>query len=427
MAPAEQAAGNGWKTADICARLLATKPHPTAQRRHELLPKAARQSPRRPKQPLRRAMPVGAGLQYLVLVCPGEPGSQRGVVASSTPAWWPHRCTGLAHCDRGLRDDTTNCCTTADLAACLQREVAARESRGGEGRIRVARFPARRSLQDFDSCRVADIIMNGDPDLLPRGRAGRGRRRSPRCRCRATRSRGRGPATRHAGSAGAAGPARRRLPGRRLLRQSPRRDHPRPADRRRRPHRPPRPRPHHRVPARRLASPDRMDEPVPGRLRAACHRGLTSPDPVTAPARGPGRQPRTLSRIPGQAAEQASGRKAAPGKSARSFIRQPEQQDRHQNFGGGLRLRGSTRFMGVQLGKVIWAGLLGCGCGCGCGRVADVHARLQQPEVRAPLTDRDDLPVHDDWGAHAPGQYSQLRVTARHVPAGAGAAGSARR
>ena len=29
------------------------------------------------------------------------------------------------------------------LVACLQREVAAREAHGGEGRIRVARFPAR--------------------------------------------------------------------------------------------------------------------------------------------------------------------------------------------------------------------------------------------------------------------------------------------
>src|ERR1700735_1515924 len=36
------------------------------------------------------------------------------------------------------------------LAACLQREVAARESHGGEGRIRSARFPARKSLEDFD-------------------------------------------------------------------------------------------------------------------------------------------------------------------------------------------------------------------------------------------------------------------------------------
>ena len=36
------------------------------------------------------------------------------------------------------------------LVACLQREVSARESHGGEGRVRAARFPARKSLEDFD-------------------------------------------------------------------------------------------------------------------------------------------------------------------------------------------------------------------------------------------------------------------------------------
>ena len=36
------------------------------------------------------------------------------------------------------------------LAACLQREVAARESHGGEGRIRAARFPSHQSLEEFD-------------------------------------------------------------------------------------------------------------------------------------------------------------------------------------------------------------------------------------------------------------------------------------
>jgi DNA replication protein DnaC/transposase len=36
------------------------------------------------------------------------------------------------------------------LLACAQREVAARESHGGEGRIRAARFPARKSLEEFD-------------------------------------------------------------------------------------------------------------------------------------------------------------------------------------------------------------------------------------------------------------------------------------
>ncbi|MFC5820959.1 IS21-like element helper ATPase IstB [Nonomuraea harbinensis] len=36
------------------------------------------------------------------------------------------------------------------LAACLQREVAARDSHGGEARIRAARFPARKALEEFD-------------------------------------------------------------------------------------------------------------------------------------------------------------------------------------------------------------------------------------------------------------------------------------
>src|SRR5258707_2414432 len=36
------------------------------------------------------------------------------------------------------------------LVGCLQREVSARESHGGEGRIRAGRFPARKSLEEFD-------------------------------------------------------------------------------------------------------------------------------------------------------------------------------------------------------------------------------------------------------------------------------------
>jgi len=36
------------------------------------------------------------------------------------------------------------------LTACLQREVSAREDHGGQGRVRAARFPARKSLEDFD-------------------------------------------------------------------------------------------------------------------------------------------------------------------------------------------------------------------------------------------------------------------------------------
>ena len=36
------------------------------------------------------------------------------------------------------------------LAACLEREVAARQANGGEIRVRAAKFPARKSLEDFD-------------------------------------------------------------------------------------------------------------------------------------------------------------------------------------------------------------------------------------------------------------------------------------
>jgi DNA replication protein DnaC len=36
------------------------------------------------------------------------------------------------------------------LAACLEREVAARQSNGGEIRIRAAHFPARKTLEEFD-------------------------------------------------------------------------------------------------------------------------------------------------------------------------------------------------------------------------------------------------------------------------------------
>jgi DNA replication protein DnaC len=44
------------------------------------------------------------------------------------------------------------------LAACLQREVAARDAHGGEGRIRAARFPARKSLEEFDFDHARGLI-----------------------------------------------------------------------------------------------------------------------------------------------------------------------------------------------------------------------------------------------------------------------------
>ncbi|WP_329473192.1 IS21-like element helper ATPase IstB [Streptomyces sp. NBC_01723] len=44
------------------------------------------------------------------------------------------------------------------LAACLQRELAARDSHGAEGRIRAAaRFPSRKSLEDFDFDRQRSV------------------------------------------------------------------------------------------------------------------------------------------------------------------------------------------------------------------------------------------------------------------------------
>ena len=113
--------------------------------------------------------------------------------------------------------------------------------------------------------------------------------------------------------------ARRRRPGQPRLCQGPRRHAaPRP-DQRRRPHRPVRPRAHHAAPARRLAPRTPVDDPVPRRLRTARPGGLTSPDPVTAPLR-PQRppEPRPRPRNPGQAAEQASGRKPTPYSPPRS-------------------------------------------------------------------------------------------------------------
>jgi DNA replication protein DnaC len=45
------------------------------------------------------------------------------------------------------------------LVACLQREVAARDAHGGEGRIRAARLPARKSLEEFD-CWTGPIVRS---------------------------------------------------------------------------------------------------------------------------------------------------------------------------------------------------------------------------------------------------------------------------
>lgn len=43
------------------------------------------------------------------------------------------------------------------LAACLEREVTARSAHGGELRVKAAKFPARKSLDDFDYAHAASI------------------------------------------------------------------------------------------------------------------------------------------------------------------------------------------------------------------------------------------------------------------------------
>jgi len=62
------------------------------------------------------------------------------------------KAPSLAHCVERLAERARAESWTHEefLVACLQREVAAREAHGGEGRIRAARFPARKSLEEFD-------------------------------------------------------------------------------------------------------------------------------------------------------------------------------------------------------------------------------------------------------------------------------------
>jgi DNA replication protein DnaC len=50
----------------------------------------------------------------------------------------------------GERARTENWSHEEFLAACLEREVASRQDHGGENRVRAGRFPARKSLEDFD-------------------------------------------------------------------------------------------------------------------------------------------------------------------------------------------------------------------------------------------------------------------------------------
>ena len=66
----------------------------------------------------------------------------------------------------GGRNSGRNCATRARnegwsheqfLAACLEREVTARAAHGGELRVKAAKFPARKSLDDFDYAHASSI------------------------------------------------------------------------------------------------------------------------------------------------------------------------------------------------------------------------------------------------------------------------------
>ena len=73
------------------------------------------------------------------------------------------------------------------LAACLEREVAARAANGGELRIRAARFPARKSLDEFDYDHQRSLkrdviahLANDAPSCLSHSPRHRGDRTLPR-------------------------------------------------------------------------------------------------------------------------------------------------------------------------------------------------------------------------------------------------------
>jgi len=74
-----------------------------------------------------------------------------------TPKELPHLCRALkapallAAVERlGERARSDGWSHEEYLAACLEREVAARQAHGGEARIKAARFPAHKTLEDFD-------------------------------------------------------------------------------------------------------------------------------------------------------------------------------------------------------------------------------------------------------------------------------------
>ncbi|HLU95911.1 MAG TPA: IS21-like element helper ATPase IstB [Thermobifida alba] len=82
------------------------------------------------------------------------PGRRTGEQTASDLAFYSRAMKApalLAAAERLAERARTETWTHAEfLVACLQREVAARESHGGEARIRAARFPALKTIEELD-------------------------------------------------------------------------------------------------------------------------------------------------------------------------------------------------------------------------------------------------------------------------------------
>jgi DNA replication protein DnaC len=85
-------------------------------------------------------------LGTLVSAATGRPTSELAYLCRALKG--PSLIDAAARLAERVRADAWN--NEEYLAACLEREVATRQSHGGEARIKLARFPGRKTLDDFD-------------------------------------------------------------------------------------------------------------------------------------------------------------------------------------------------------------------------------------------------------------------------------------
>ncbi len=82
-----------------------------------------------------------------------------------------------------------------------------------------------------------------------------------------------------------------------------------------------------------------LDEPVRSRLRTARHRGLTSPEPVTASRRPSGHPPHFQTATRTSCRTRASGKASTPGSLRRSGPPAMSARNDHSHLRGGSRLK----------------------------------------------------------------------------------------